>query len=45
MEIHTIGIDLGKTVFTWLVLTRAAKSWCARSARAIRFCVSPRTCK
>jgi hypothetical protein len=34
MELHTIGIDLGKTVFHLLVLTCAVRSWCARSSRA-----------
>ena len=45
MEIHTIGIDLGKTVFHLVGSTRAAKSWFARSVRAIRFCALPRTCE
>ena len=45
MEIHTVGIDLGKTVFHLVGLTRAAKSWFARSVPAIRFSVSRRTCR
>ena len=43
MEIHTIGIDLARPFFTSLVLTHAAKLWCARSVRAISCCASQLT--
>ncbi len=33
MELHTIGIDLGKTVFHLVGITCVAKVWCARSSR------------
>jgi hypothetical protein len=38
MEIRTIGIDLGKTVFHLWVSTHGVKSWFARSARGLSFC-------
>ena len=43
MQLQTVGIDLGKTVFIWLDLTNAARSWCARSFRANSCCTLRRT--
>ena len=40
MELHTIGIDLGKTVFHLVGLTCAARLWCARSFHANNCCTS-----
>jgi hypothetical protein len=35
MEIRTIRIDLGKTVFHLVVVNHGVKSWFARSARRL----------
>ena len=43
MEIHTIGIDLGKTVFHLVGVNLRAKSWCVRSSRAGNCFGSPPT--
>jgi len=43
MEIRTIGIDVGKTVFHLWVSTHWVKLWFARSARGISCCTLPRT--
>jgi hypothetical protein len=43
MEIHTIGIDLAKTIFHLVGVNARGKSWCARSVRAFRCCASQLT--
>ncbi len=45
MQIHTIGIDLGKTVFHLVGLNLRAKSLCAGSAPALNCCSLRRTLK
>ena len=42
MKIHTIGIDLGKTVFH-LIGVNAKGAWFARSVRECSCCALPRT--
>ena len=46
MELHTIGIDLGKTVFhlVGLNLIGAARWWCARSCLDLNFFASQLIC-
>jgi len=43
MELHTIGIDLGKTVFH-LVAQLARQGCCSQKFRASNCCTSRRTC-
>ena len=43
MEIRTIGIDLGKTVFHFEPSTHVGKSWFARRVHELSFCALPRT--
>ena len=43
MEIRTIGIDLGKTVFHFVGVNARAKLWFARRARGLSCCVLHRT--
>jgi hypothetical protein len=45
MELHTIGIDLGKTVFHLVGLNHRGELWCARSFRASNCYALRRTCK
>ena len=43
MEIHAIGIDLGKTFFTWWVSIHAGPWWYERGVRARSYlCPAPR---
>ena len=43
MEIHTIGIDLAKTVFHLVGLNARGEVWCRGSVRAVSCFASPRT--
>jgi hypothetical protein len=45
MELHTIGIDLGKTVFHLVRLNLRGEVVVARSSRANSCCTSLRTCR
>jgi hypothetical protein len=45
MELHTIGIDLGKTVFHLVGLTKRGEVAVRKKLHASNCCSSPRTCK
>jgi hypothetical protein len=45
MELHAIGIDLGKTVFHLVGLSQTGEITVGRSSLALNFFASPRTFK
>ena len=47
MELHTIGIDLGKTVFHLVGLNLCGEVWCTQVFSASKFCTFTlqRTCR